>query len=217
MFIVIFKELRFLCSQIRSMEFLITCLLTFASTNIDDVFILTLFYGNKRIKENEIIAGQLLGIGALISISLITSLIGKFIPAPYIGLLGIFPIYLGVKGLWNFIKKNRETEDNPGAEEANTQQIHVMAIASITFANGGDNITIYVPLFATLTWPHKLIMVGIFLGMTLVWCFLAKYLTKHPIVSNTVVRYGHLITPFVLILLGSYVLYQSGSFGLIAN
>ena len=199
------------------MELLITSLLTFASTNIDDIFILTLFYGNRLFKEREIVAGQLLGIGALIIISLVASLIGLFIPAPYIGLLGLFPIYLGVKALWSIFRKGGHAEHDPKAEKVNNQHSNVMTVAGVTFANGGDNIAIYVPLFTTLTWTHKLSMIGIFIGMTLVWCLLAKYLTRHPLVSRTVDRYGHMITPFVLILLGIYILYESGSFGLVVN
>jgi cadmium resistance protein CadD (predicted permease) len=194
-------------------ELLITSLLTFASTNIDDIFILTLFYGNQRFKEKEIIAGQLLGIGALIVTSLVASLIGLFVPAPYIGLLGLFPIYLGVQALWSLLGKDRLTESEPGAGKVNNQYGNVLTVAGVTFANGGDNIAIYVPMFTTLTWAHKLTMVGIFLGMTLVWCLLAKYLTRHPLIAKTIDKYGHLITPFVLILLGVYILYESGSFG----
>lgn len=199
------------------MELLITSILTFVSTNIDDIFILTLFYGNKRFNEREIITGQLLGIGALIFISLVASLIGLFIPTPYIGLLGLFPIYLGIKTLWKHRNRNEHEEMEPDTAKALKPQGNVLAVAGVTFANGGDNIAIYIPLFTTLTWPHKLTMVGIFFAMTLVWCGIAKYLTKHPLVSKTVDRYGHWITPFVLILLGVYILYESESFRLVMN
>jgi cadmium resistance protein CadD (predicted permease) len=60
-------------------------------------------------------------------------------------------------------------------------------------------------------------MTAIFFAMTLVWCGLARYLTKHPTVSKGINRYGHFITPFVLIALGFYILYESGSFGLLGH
>lgn len=199
------------------MDLLVTSLLTFVSTNIDDIFILTLFYGNKRFKEREIVTGQLLGIGSLIFISLLASLIGLLIPMPYIGLLGLFPIYLGVKALWHQHNQNENDVSDLNIDKAHKPQGNTLSVAGVTIANGGDNIAIYIPLFATLTWPHKLTMVMIFLVMTLVWCILARYLTRHPLVSKTVDKYGHSITPFVLILLGAYILYESGSIGLMAN
>ena len=81
------------------MEILLASILAFMSTNIDDIFILILFYGNKEYKESEIITGQFLGIITLIVVSLIGSLIGLVLPQAYIGLLGLIPLYLGIKGI----------------------------------------------------------------------------------------------------------------------
>ena len=195
------------------MEIIITSVLAFASTDIDDLFILTLFFGNKKFKNNEIIAGQFLGIITLIAISLLGSLLGLLIDTAFIGLLGLLPIYIGAKGLVSLMKnKNEENHQTIINENKN----HILTIAGVTIANGGDNIGIYIPLFASLNWMDKSIMVIIFLFMTLVWCLTAKYLVKHPYVAKTVDRYGHLLTPFVLILFGLFIMYESGTFGLLA-
>src|SRR6188768_3847683 len=92
------------------MEILIASVIAFVSTNIDDIFILTLFYGNKKFNGREIVAGQFLGIISLIAISLVASLVGLFIDPAYIGLLGLIPIYLGMKGIWELIKNTDEEE-----------------------------------------------------------------------------------------------------------
>jgi cadmium resistance protein CadD (predicted permease) len=197
------------------MEILLTSLLTFASTNIDDLFLLALFFSNRRFREGQIIGGQLLGIGGLIAASLAASLLGLLVPLPYIGLLGLFPVYLGIKALWNLYHEDAHTEAGPG--KLTNRHHPILTVAGITAANGGDNIAIYTPLFTTLTWPHKLTMIGIFFLMTLVWCALAKYLARQPLVSKAVDRYGHRVTPLVLIALGLYILYESGSFGLLLS
>jgi cadmium resistance protein CadD (predicted permease) len=88
-------------------------------------------------------------------------------------------------------------------------------VATVTFANGGDNIGTYVPLFATLTTSDKAIMIAIFLIMVLVWLATAKYLTNHPLLTKMISKYGHIITPIVLILLGLYILKENGSFQLL--
>src|SRR5688572_3173619 len=132
------------------MEILLTSIIAFASTNLDDIFILTLFYGNKRFKEREIVAGQFLGITTLIVISLIGSLVGLLIDQSYIGLLGLIPIYLGVRGIWDVLK-NRESGNENDDLYKNDRKNKSLAVAGVTIANGGDNIGIYVPLFATLT------------------------------------------------------------------
>ena len=198
------------------MEILLTSIIAFASTNIDDIFILTLFYGGKQFKDREILGGQLLGIISLIVVSLIGSLAGLFIDPAYIGLLGLIPIYLGIKGVLALINP---TTKNEAPDNLNKRQgkNHILTVAGVTIANGGDNIGIYTPLFAALTSTNKIIMVTIFLAMTFLWCLAAKYLTTHPFVEKAIDKYGHLVTPFVLVLLGLYIMYESGTFGLLSR
>lgn len=196
------------------MEIFLTSLLAFVSTNIDDIFILTLFYGNRKYNDGDILAGQLTGITFLISISLVGSLAGLFISDAYIGLLGLFPVYLGLKGIWDLLAK-KAGDPRRLDEQSGSRNSKMLAVAGVTIANGGDNIGIYVPLFATLSWLHKIIMIAIFLAMTFIWCVTAKYLTSHPYVSKQIHKYGHMVTPFVLVFIGIYILYESNSFQLL--
>jgi cadmium resistance transport/sequestration family protein len=190
------------------MEIVIASILAFTTTNIDDIFILTLFFGNPKYASRDVVLGQYLGIGTLIAISFAGSFIGLVIDPKYIGLLGLFPIYIGIRAAFNM---NRTDEPDPTeiSDQANGQMQKTLSVASVTIANGGDNISIYIPLFATLSITGKLTMTFIFLLMTAVWCIAAKYLSKRPLVQRTVEKYGHVITPFIFILLGIYIIYES--------
>jgi len=193
----------------QNMQFLLTSLIAFISTNIDDLFLLTLFYGNKQFRHGEILTGQLLGISTLIIVSLLGSLIGVFLDQAYIGLLGFIPMYLGIRGIWRLYKGEADNDEGP---RTTGNKSNILTVAGVTIANGGDNIGIYVPLFATFTWSGKSTMIVIFVLMTIVWCLTARWFVKHPYVARTVERYGHIITPFVLVLLGVYILYENGTF-----
>jgi cadmium resistance transport/sequestration family protein len=197
------------------MELIITSILAFISTNIDDIFILTLFFGNKRFKPREIIIGQYLGIISLIAISFVASLAGLVIDKMYIGLLGLIPIYLGIKGVIELFRKNNNEADEELSLDNNNRD-NVLTVAGVTIANGGDNIGIYTPIFATLPVSATVTMVVIFLLMTMIWCLIAKYLTTHPYIARTIDKYGHMVTPLVLIALGIFILYESGSLGLVS-
>jgi cadmium resistance protein CadD (predicted permease) len=194
------------------MEIIITSVLAFISTNIDDVFLLMLFFGNKHFKDREIVIGQYMGIATLIVASLALSFIGLVIDKSYIGMLGFVPIYFGVRGLLHLRAKQVE-EDNV-VEPINNRN-NIFTVAGTTIANGGDNIGIYVPLFATLGRPQQLTMISVFFLMTALWCLIAKYFTKHPIIAKAIDKYGHVLTPFILIFLGIYILYQSGTWRLL--
>jgi cadmium resistance transport/sequestration family protein len=198
------------------MELILASIIAFASTNIDDIFILALFFGSNRFKDAEVVLGQYVGIIGLITLSLIGSLLGLVIAQPYIGLLGLFPIYVGIKGLLTMRSQQSDDDDAiDAAKRSNTN--HILSVASITIANGGDNIGIYVPLFATLSTIEKIIMVLIFLLMVALWCFAAKYITKYPTVARVINKYGQIAMPFVLILLGLYILYESGTYQLLVR
>lgn len=192
------------------MDLLLTSIIAFASTNIDDIFILTLLFGDKRYRIPDIYFGHYLGFILLLIISVAGSLIGNFIDSEYIGLLGLFPLYLGVKQIFQLINNRNEPIEFeiPG-------KTGILNVAVITFANGGDNIGTYIPLLSPMAANEKIIMIIIFLSMLLIWLLSAKYLTSHPVLTQVLSKYGHLITPFVLCLLGIYILYENGSYNLL--
>lgn len=181
------------------------------ATNIDDLFILAVWFGMKSFRSSQIIVGQFVGIVILIAVSWVGSLVGLVVDTAYIGLLGFFPIYLGIRGLMSLRKTGDDHSNELPTDVKTTQWLQV---AGITIANGGDNIGIYIPLFAALPVVDLSITVGVFLIMTMVWCLLAQFFTSHPVVGRTLERYGKIATPIVLILLGLFILYESGTFGL---
>lgn len=128
------------------MNIIVISIVAFAATNIDDTFILMLFFGDKRFRSSDIYLGHYVGIGLLVMISIIGSVIGNFIDSKYIGLLGLFPIYLGIRQFIQLAKNSNEAE----AFE-NTEKAGLLTVATTTFANGGDNIGTYIPLFAAQT------------------------------------------------------------------
>lgn len=80
-------------------------------------------------------------------------------------------------------------------------------MTGVTVAKGGDNIGVYVPLFAkSNTLSEVTMLVAIFLAVTAVWCTFAYYLVNHRLVANRLSHIGHIILPFVLIGLGIYIL-----------
>jgi cadmium resistance protein CadD (predicted permease) len=187
------------------MEMIITSILAFISTNIDDIFILMLFYGSRRFKSSTIMLGQYLGIASLVAIALVGSFVGNFIDQRYIGLLGLFPIYLAVKGFIALLKHEESEVD------VDTKATGIISIAGVTIANGADNLGVYIPLFTTMTYIEKIQMIIIFGIMTYGWCMTGKYLSSRPLIAKQIDRFGHIIMPVVLLLLGVFIIIESGT------
>ena len=71
-------------------------IILFASTNVDDLLILVGFFADPAFQARDIVAGQCAGVAALFAVSLALSLLSMVIPKAYVGLLGMFPILIGV-------------------------------------------------------------------------------------------------------------------------
>jgi cadmium resistance transport/sequestration family protein len=195
---------------------IITATITFAATNIDDIFVLMLFYSqtNKTFHRWYVVVGQYLGFTALVLISLLGFLGGLIVPREWIGLLGLLPIITGVR---HWLNRNWTEAGTPEMRDVSKSGAFsaIIGIASVTFANGGDNIGIYTPLFASSNLTRLLIYLFVFYLLLGAWCVVSYFLTQQPLVAKILTRYGHLIVPFVLIALGIYILIESETYWLI--
>jgi len=64
----------------------------FFSTKIDDLFFLLIFFGDRRFRGRDIVAGEYIGTAALYVVSVVCSLTSLVIPKADIGLLGFVPM-----------------------------------------------------------------------------------------------------------------------------
>ena len=84
-----------------------------------------------------------------------------------------------------------------------------LTVSAVTISNGGDNIGVYVPLFANSTIAEIVVIAIIFTLLVAVWCTIGYTLVKAPLIGDPLRRYGHRILPFVLIGLGIYILAEA--------
>lgn len=186
----------------------------FTATNLDDIVVLLLFFsqGNTKLRTQHIVIGQYLGFSALVLASLPSFFGGRLFPQSWIGLLGTVPIIIGINRFFN-----PETDDSelPSQSEfenpflASLFSPQAYSVAAVTVANGSDNLSIYVPLFASST-PEELgVILTIFFSLVAVWCYVAYRLTKIPTLATVLTRYGSYFVPFVLMGLGIFILIDS--------
>lgn len=186
----------------------------FIATNLDDIFILMLFFSqvNAIFRRRHVVLGQYLGFGTLVFASLPGFFGSLIVPQDWVGMLGILPIAIGISRLLN--RDNASTDDTVLEPSGNSTLASLLSpqtysVAAVTFANGGDNIGIYVPLFANCTWESLLVVLGVFFSLVGAWCYAAYQLTRLSAIADTLERYGNYLVPFVLIGLGVLILIDS--------
>ncbi|MFB2876367.1 cadmium resistance transporter [Floridanema aerugineum] len=189
-------------------------LTAFSATNIDDIVILSLFFSqvNTNFRRWHIVAGQYLGFTALVMASLPGFFGSLIVPQAWIGMLGIVPIAIGINSLIN--RDDDDSDDEVETEHNNSVLAKIFSpqvygVAAVTVANGSDNISIYVPLFASSTLASLPVILAVFFSMVGVWCYAAYRLTNLTAIASTLTRHGKNIVPFILIGLGIFILCKS--------
>lgn len=183
---------------------------------MDDLVVLAVFFADPRVRVGALIAGRFLGLAALVIASLAAALLALAIPAEWIALLGFVPLFLGLRLLPDLLNDPNH-EENGAAGSAKGQlgngfSAQALSVAGVTLANGGDNLGVYVPLFATA--PDAIAAyISVFAVMTALWCGLGYLVVNNALIGRHIRRYGHILLPIVLIALGIYIL--SGAVALV--
>jgi cadmium resistance protein CadD (predicted permease) len=188
----------------------------FAVTNIDDAVMLALFFAQgagQRGATWRIAAGQYLGFVAILAVAVAGALGATFLPESAVPYLGLLPLALGLRAAWTAWRdraaRTEVTGHGPGAGGPKA-----LEVAAVTFANGGDNIGVYIPVFATAGAAGITVYSIVFLVLVAVWIVAGKVFATHPVIARALSRWGHIVLPVVLIGIGLLILIEGGAFGL---
>ncbi|MBD2445561.1 cadmium resistance transporter [Nostoc sp. FACHB-152] len=202
------------------------------ATTFDDNLYLTAFFGkvNRNFRPQNIILGELIGFTLLVLASLPGFLGGLIIPHTWIGLLGFLPVAIGINHLLTRESQEEAVQDvsidfdshqksrrHKKSLLATLRDPQTYRVSAVTIANGGNNIGIYVPLFASSNLPSLGVIVSICYLTVGVWCFLSYNLTRNPLMAPVLTRHARKVFPFVLIYLGCSILIKSETYRLLPN
>jgi cadmium resistance protein CadD (predicted permease) len=199
----------------------------FSLTNVDDIIVLAVFFGQaiSRSGRLRVVLGQYLGVAGILLAAVVGTLGAGLLPEKAIPYLGLLPLFLGLRAAWRVWQERRQTaagaEAGSQSHDAEAQgtthpgrEPGVLTVAAVTLANGGDNIGVYVPVFAATGVGALLSYVIVFLLLVAVWCVAGWWFASRPVVAQVLTRWGHLILPVVLIAIGLIILIEGGAFGL---
>lgn len=201
------------------------------ATTFDDNIYLTAFFSevNRTFRPKHVVVGEILGFTALVTISLVGFILGLVIESAWIGLLGILPILIGLRNLLN-LNRDESVEDKSTNLKRNSKfrgfdsrkrslwdvirDPQTYRVSAVTISNGGNNLGIYIPLFASSTLPNLVIIILVCYFILCTWLFMSYNLTRQPGIAFVLSRYAHKLFPFVLMWLGFRILLDSESYRL---
>ena len=194
----------------------VTSIILYSGTAVDLLIILMLFFAKRKSRKDiiNIYLGQFLGSVSLILLSLLFAFVLNYIPSKEIlGLLGLIPIFLGLKVLL-LGDSDGEAIAKDGLRKDNKNLIFLVAM--ITFAScGADNIGVFVPYFTTLNLVNMIVTLLTFLVMIYLLVFSAQKLAQVPSVGETLEKYSRWFIAVVYLGLGMYILIENNSFDML--
>lgn len=195
---------------------IVTSIILYSGTAVDLLIILMLFFAKRKSRKDiiNIYLGQFLGSVSLILLSLLFAFVLNYIPSKEIlGLLGLIPIFLGLKVLL-LGDSDGEAIAKDGLRKDDKNLIFLVAM--ITFAScGADNIGVFVPYFTTLNLTNLIVTLLTFLVMIYLLVFSAQKLAQVPSVGETLEKYSRWFIAVVYLGLGMYILIENNSFDML--
>ena len=195
---------------------IVTSIILYSGTAVDLLIILMLFFAKRKSRKDiiNIYLGQFLGSVSLIFLSLLFAFVLNYIPSKEIlGLLGLIPIFLGLKVLF-LGDSDGEAIAKDGLRKDNKNLIFLVAM--ITFAScGADNIGVFVPYFTTLNLVNLIVTLLTFLVMIYLLVFSAQKLAQVPSVGETLEKYSRWFIAVVYLGLGMYILIENNVFDML--
>ena len=194
----------------------VTSIILYSGTAVDLLIILMLFFAKRKSRKDiiNIYLGQFLGSVSLILLSLLFAFVLNYIPSKEIlGLLGLIPIFLGLKVLL-LGDSDGEAIAKDGLRKDNKNLIFLVAM--ITFAScGADNIGVFVPYFTTLNLANLIVTLLTFLVMIYLLVFSAQKLAQVSSVGEILEKYSRWFIAVVYLGLGIYILIENNSFDIL--
>ncbi|MCI2956005.1 CadD family cadmium resistance transporter [Staphylococcus caprae] len=196
---------------------IVTAAILYIATALDLLVILLMFFARAKTRKEyrDIYIGQYVGSVALIVISLFFAFVLNYVPEKWIlGLLGLIPIYLGIKVAIYGDSDGEERAKKELNEKGLSKLVGTIAIVTIASC-GADNIGLFVPYFVTLSITNLLITLFVFLILIFFLVFTAQKLANIPGVGEIIEKFGRWIMTVIYIALGLFIIIENDTIGTI--
>ncbi len=176
----------------------------YAATNMDNFILLVALLARYRNHTWYVVAAYL---ACMLIFGFVGLWIGKaanFAPVEYLGLLGFVPISIGVVELIQLRRGRAKVTVAKNESDDGARKVFMTTLSS-QLGNGADTIVIFGVLFIDSAPSADILTIFTLLAMGVVFVFVGIYAVRHPALCEWIDRYAYRVMPFVLIIVGVYI------------
>jgi len=195
----------------------------FVGTNIDNTMVtMAMVAGAPVERAHRIAVGQVVGFVVLVAVAAAGAIVLFEFSTAVVGLLGLVPIAIGVKGLLGLAREPSPPDGGAGGGRRRRSRAadravgrSLTAAALVTIGAGGDNLAAYIPLFRVGGATNIVAIVAVFaLGEVAVTAAVLSG-GRHPKARQLMDRLGAVAVPVLLCCIGVLVMVEAGTFSLL--
>jgi cadmium resistance protein CadD (predicted permease) len=175
----------------------------FIATNLDNLVLLVGLLGRYSDRRSEVMFAYISGALIIGALSFYVGKLAGNFPVNYVGLLGIFPVLIGLFELTRLFR-NKGVVRDPTAPGLGSTAVAATLVTQL--ANSADTIVTFSVLFSDSNDLADDLVILSFAVMAVLFALIARMALRHAWLSRPVQLYGHYITPLILITVGLYVL-----------
>jgi cadmium resistance protein CadD (predicted permease) len=174
----------------------------FASTNLDNLFLLMGLVGGARLRTRDIAIGYALSIGLVLAVALAGSYAADWAPDAWLRYLGFIPLAMGGRRIWSLVR-------GAGAHEVSAAapgRGGISSVFGVMLANSGDSLGVFASLMGETSELLVLVIFATALGMACLWALAASWVIDHPRLAPLLRKVDRYAVPVLLIAIGCYIL-----------
>ena len=184
----------------------------YVATNLDNLTLLVTLLARFKIRSWVVCCGYIASTFALGLIGFWIGTAAENAPVEYLGLLGLLPMTIGVIGVVKIFRGHDEVNTLKEVEVEVDGALGVFITAFITqISNGTDTVVTFAALFADSTSSADVLIAVSLAAMAAVFVAVALYGVRHPALSGWIERNAHRVTPWILILVGAYIVVNTAT------
>jgi cadmium resistance protein CadD (predicted permease) len=177
----------------------------YVATNLDNFLLLVSLLARYRDQTAKVVAGYFACMSILAFVGFWIGEAAEIAPVEYLGLLGFVPIFIGA---FELIQLRRSKAERVAAAEESVGRTQVVFVSTLLsqLGNGADTIVVFGVLFTDSMPSADFWILLTLAGMAVLFVLGGIYGVRHPALSEWIERYANRSMPFVLILIGVYIL-----------